>query len=122
LATVAAVVVTFGVAFALRHRGVPRFFRWLGRISYSLYLLHAVVLGQVTRAVPHLDQRPVFVRIAVGILFLQLALGAAALSHRWVELPGQALGRWILRSRAVPIATQRAVPRTGRGENGIGSV
>jgi peptidoglycan/LPS O-acetylase OafA/YrhL len=122
LATVAAVVVTFGVAFALRHRGVPRFFRWLGRISYSLYLLHAVVLGQVTRAVPHLDQRPVFVRIAVGMLFLQLALGAAALSHRWVELPGQALGRWILRSRAVPIATQRAVPRTGRGENGIGSV
>jgi peptidoglycan/LPS O-acetylase OafA/YrhL len=122
LATLGAVVITFAVAFALRHHDVPRFLRWLGRISYSLYLLHVVVLGQVTRALPHLGERPVLVRIAVGLLFLQLALGVAALSHRWVELPGQALGRRILRPRGAPIATQRAVPRTGRGENGIGSV
>jgi peptidoglycan/LPS O-acetylase OafA/YrhL len=122
LATLAAVVVTFALAFALRQRSFPRFFRWLGTISYSLYLLHAVVLAQVTRAVPHLGERPPLVRVAAGIVFLQLAFGVAALSHRWVELPGQALGRRILRPRTVPIATQRAVPRTGRGENGIGSV
>jgi peptidoglycan/LPS O-acetylase OafA/YrhL len=122
LATLAAVVVTFAAAFALRRRVFPRFFRWLGTISYSLYLLHAVVLGQVTRAVPHLDKQQPLVRVAVGIVFLQLAIGVAALSHRWVELPAQALGRRILRSRDVPIATQRAMPRTGRGENGTGSV
>jgi peptidoglycan/LPS O-acetylase OafA/YrhL len=122
LATLAAVVITFAAAFALRNKPVPRFFRWLGTISYSLYLSHVVVLGQVTRALPHLGERPVLVRIAVGLLFLQVAMGVAALSYRWVELPAQALGRRILRSGRPPIATQRAVPRTGRGENGIGSV
>ena len=122
LATVAAVGLTFVGAFAVRHRGLPRALTWLGTISYSLYLLHIVVLGQVTRLVPHLADRPAPVRLAAASIYLVLALGVAALSQRWVERPGQALGRRILHVCARPIATQRAATRTARGENVRGSV
>jgi peptidoglycan/LPS O-acetylase OafA/YrhL len=120
--TLAAVAATFGAAFVLRRRVVPRIFTWLGTISYSLYLLHVVVLGQVTRLVPDLSARPGPVRLAVGAVFVLLAVGVAGLCYRFVELPAQALGRRILRSRVRPIATQRAAPHTGRGENGKRSV
>jgi peptidoglycan/LPS O-acetylase OafA/YrhL len=122
LVTAAAVATTFAVAFVLRRRRVPRVFAWLGTISYSLYLLHVVVLGQVTRLLPHLADRPAPVRCAAGAVFLLLALGVAAISYRCVELPAQALGRRILAARTRPIATERAAPNTARGENGNGSV
>jgi peptidoglycan/LPS O-acetylase OafA/YrhL len=120
--TLGAVAVTFAAAFALRGRDVPKVLTWLGAISYSLYLLHVVVLGQVTRLIPDLGARPAPVRLAAGVAFLLLALGCAALSHRWVELPAQALGRRILAARTITVATQRAVPRTARGDNADGSV
>jgi peptidoglycan/LPS O-acetylase OafA/YrhL len=96
--TVTAVAVTFAVAFVLRRRAVPRALTWLGTISYSLYLLHVVVLMLVTRLLPHLDERPAPVRVAAGAAFLVLAVGLAWLSYRFVELPGQALGRRVVRA------------------------
>jgi peptidoglycan/LPS O-acetylase OafA/YrhL len=122
LVTVAAVAATFAVAFVSRRRRVPRVFAWLGTISYSLYLLHVVVLGQVTRQLPHLADRPALVRCAVSAVFLVLALASATVSYRCVELPAQALGRRILAARTRPVATERGVPHTARGENGNGSV
>jgi peptidoglycan/LPS O-acetylase OafA/YrhL len=108
LANVAAVTVTFAGAFAARHRPVPRVLTFLGRISYSLYLLHVVVLMLLARLVPDLAGRPVGVRLAVGVAFLALALGVAWTSYVLIEVPGQRLGR--------RLATVRAVTRTGRGE------
>jgi peptidoglycan/LPS O-acetylase OafA/YrhL len=122
VATVAAVVLTFAAAFALRNRRVPKLLTWLGTVSYSLYLLHVLVLGQVIRLVPDLDDRPVPVRLAFAAAFLVVALVCARLSYRWIELPAQAFGRRLLRDREVRVATQRGVARTGRGENGAGSV
>ncbi len=116
--TAAAVVATFGVAFALRARRVPRVLVWLGSISYSLYLLHVIVLMTVARIVPNLDDRPIEIRLAVGALFLAAALGVAWLSYHAVELPAQSLGRRIDKI----LGTQRAVTRTGRGENRTRSV
>jgi peptidoglycan/LPS O-acetylase OafA/YrhL len=116
--TAAAVVVTFAVAFALRARGVPRVLVWLGSISYSLYLLHVIVLMTGARIVPNLDDRPIAIRLAVGALFLAAALGVAWLSYHAVELPAQSLGRRIDKI----LGTQRALARTGRGENGTRSV
>jgi peptidoglycan/LPS O-acetylase OafA/YrhL len=116
--TAAAVVVTFAIAFAVRARAVPRVLVWLGSISYSLYLLHAIVLMSFARIVPNLDDRPVEIRLAVGALFLAVALGVAWLSYQAVELPAQSLGRRIDKI----LGTQRAVARTGRGENRTRSV
>ena len=116
---VAAVAATFLIAYALRKREVPAVLIGLGQISYSLYLLHAVVLFLVPRVVPQLATQPAVVRLAVGAAYLAVAIGLARLSYRMVELPGQALGRRLVARPALParLATQRAASRTGRGEN-----
>lgn len=116
--TAAAVVVTFAIAFAMRARAVPRVLVWLGSISYSLYLLHAIVLKLGARIVPDLDGRPIEIRLVVGTLMVAVSIGVAWLSFRAVELPAQSLGRRIDKI----LGTQRAVAGTGRGENRTRSV
>ena len=64
----------------------------LGRISYSLYLLHPVVLGAIIYAVPTSVMSPP-VEVLVSI---PLALVAAYASYRFVERPGIAAGGWVL--------------------------
>jgi peptidoglycan/LPS O-acetylase OafA/YrhL len=113
-ANVAAIAGTFALAFALRHRPIPRVLRFLGTVSYSLYLLHVVVLMLLGRLVPGLAERPLPVRLAVGVVFLALALGVAWVSYRMVEMPARRLGRRIDTRLG---ATQRAATRTRRGEN-----
>jgi peptidoglycan/LPS O-acetylase OafA/YrhL len=122
--TVVAVATTFLLAYALRNRPVPAALTWLGKISYSLYLLHAVVLLFLPRIVPDLGTHPAAVRFAVGFGYVVVVLGIAWLSYRVVEIPGQRLGRRLTSGpiRAARLATQRAAPGTGRGENARQSV
>jgi peptidoglycan/LPS O-acetylase OafA/YrhL len=123
LANVGAVTVTFLFAYAMRNRTVPSVFTWLGQISYSLYLLHVIVLSLLPLVVPDLGTRGWLFRVAVGVGYLAVALVTAWLAYRMVELPGRRLGRRLaarLEPRpapALPLATQRAAPSTGQGEN-----
>ncbi|WP_169951238.1 acyltransferase [Microbispora sp. H11081] len=80
----------FTLVFALRRRSFPRWLAYLGVISFSLYLLHPLLL----RIVPNL---PVF-------FLVLLVLGHVA--YRLVEAPGQRLGRRL---------NQRRRPATGPG-------
>jgi peptidoglycan/LPS O-acetylase OafA/YrhL len=93
VANVGAVAGTFAVAYALRNRAVPGFLSRLGQISYSLYLLHAVVLLLLMRAVPDFAALPGPLRVALGLGYLAVVLGLAWISYRVVEVPAQALGR-----------------------------
>jgi peptidoglycan/LPS O-acetylase OafA/YrhL len=101
--TTAAVAATFAAAYALRSRTVPRTLVRLGTISYSLYVLHVVVLIVAGRLVPHLADRPVPVRLAVAVAVLAAALAAAT---------GTGTGT----------GTQRAAPCTAREQNPTRSV
>ncbi|MEU4244141.1 acyltransferase [Actinoplanes sp. NPDC026619] len=122
-ANVGAVAVTFLFAYAMRNRPVPAFLTWLGRISYSLYLLHVVLLILVPRIVPDIGNSAGVIRVAVGVAYVIIALGVAWLAYRMVELPGQALGRKLTAKLLPPpvpaslLATQRAATATGQGEN-----
>jgi len=117
LATTAAVALTFTIAYAVGGRPLPAVFGWSGKISYSLYLLHIVVLAVAVRLIPDLGTRPVAIRLTAGLGCIVAALGLAWISYHMVESPGLRLGRR-LAARLDPapqLTTQRAAPGTGRG-------
>ena len=60
---------------------------WLGRVSYSLYLVHLVILVVLLRLIPN-------PQLAV-LAMLPLSLIAAELFNRFVERPANALGKRI---------------------------
>ena len=77
-------------AGAFLRRRIPQF---LGRISYSLYLLHPVVL----LALLHLAREGMPVAAIIALMWA-ICIPLAALCYRWVELPGIALGKRIARA------------------------
>ncbi|SNX66053.1 peptidoglycan/LPS O-acetylase OafA/YrhL [Streptomyces sp. TLI_55] len=82
-------VLTFGAALALRHRRIPRPLTALGTISYSVYLVHPVLLAVIDHTLgrQHRD------RPALLAAFFLVLLPLCALTHRCIEAPSQAWGR-----------------------------
>ncbi|MFD1559186.1 acyltransferase family protein [Paraburkholderia silviterrae] len=74
---------------AIRHSPLisNRFTGWLGSISFSTYLLHPFAMGLASSLVP-----PGLFSLACVLLTLVLSV----LGYRFVELPGQALGKRII--------------------------
>ncbi|WIM93794.1 acyltransferase [Actinoplanes oblitus] len=111
-ATTAAVVITFAIGFALRERRVPAVLVWLGAVSYSLYLLHSVILHGLQHVAPESALDNLLGRAAFSVAFGILTLGGAWLSYRYVEQPGQNLGRRVQQwvdARLGPDAWRRPV-------------
>lgn len=79
----------FLLLLAVRGRTMPAVGCWLGRISYSVYLLHPFVLLVVSQT-----RWPAWLAIPGAVLG---TLTLAELSYRFVERPGIALGRVIER-------------------------
>ncbi|WP_250035391.1 acyltransferase family protein [Paractinoplanes maris] len=115
IATVLAVIATFLAAYIFRTSAMPRALTWLGRVSYSLYLLHVMVLFMIPRVVPELGTRPLPIRVATGLTYVAIVLILAALSYRMVERPGQALGRSLLHPIGKPRSSPPRVPQPAQG-------
>ncbi len=69
---------------ALRRRAVPRWLRRLGTVSYSVYLVQALVL----LAVPALGSP-----LLAAVLWGAVVVGASEVTYRVVERPAVRLGR-----------------------------
>ncbi|GGN62893.1 hypothetical protein GCM10010112_21560 [Actinoplanes lobatus] len=84
-------LLTFAGAFAagmlLRHRRTPRWLARIGVLSYSVYLVHFVVLDL---AAPILRSPVPDPLLAAG--YLATVLGISWLTHRYIEVPAQRLG------------------------------
>ncbi|MES9618527.1 acyltransferase family protein [Streptomyces tuirus] len=86
-------VLTFAAGWAWRDRRVPRPLTGLGAVSYSVYLVHPVLLAVIdgTAGRRHDDHA------GLEVAFFALLLPLCVLTHRYVEMPGQACGRRLAR-------------------------
>lgn len=87
---------TFAAAFAVRRRRIPRAVAALGMISYSVYLLHPVLLTAVDGTIGRQRRDEPLLLVA----FVAVLLPLCALTYRWIEAPGQAWGRRLTRRGA----------------------
>ncbi len=87
-------------------------FRFLGRVSYSFYLLHLPTLFLLSYFVqlhPALVPHNAYSAVLFAAISILLALPIAALSYKFIEVPGIDLGRKIAQwsnSRLVKAATE----------------
>jgi peptidoglycan/LPS O-acetylase OafA/YrhL len=76
---------------------------FLGRISYSFYLLNVIALYTVWAVieawVPSPTHHPLGWGLVSAVASVLLTLPAASISERYIEQPGIAVGRWLTRSR-----------------------
>lgn len=88
---------TFAVGMALRHKRVPAVLAWLGLVSYSVYLLHPIILNAY-RSIPVFHQPhpfPIQVLLAAGILAVVLLCSAG--TYYFIESPMQKYGHRLSR-------------------------
>ncbi|WP_433325121.1 acyltransferase family protein [Spirillospora sp. CA-294931] len=90
---------TFAVAWTLRARSVPRWLAGLGTVSFSVYLLHPLLLMASNLFFGTSGQDEAF---ALGAFVVAL-LAVSWAAHRWIEAPAQRFGKRLGR-RPVPPA------------------
>jgi peptidoglycan/LPS O-acetylase OafA/YrhL len=91
--SVALAGLTFAAGLALRHRTVPSVLAWLGLVSYSVYLLHPLLLD-VYDSIPFArSPHPVALQVAMSFAFLAVLLACCAATYYLIEAPMQRLGR-----------------------------
>ncbi|MGI5196096.1 acyltransferase family protein [Streptomyces sp. CA-288835] len=86
-------VLTFGVGLLSQRRCIPRMLTGLGTISYSVYLVHPVLLAVIDSTIGRRRQDS----LAFEVAFFAALLPLCVLTHRYVEGPGQAWGRRLAR-------------------------
>jgi peptidoglycan/LPS O-acetylase OafA/YrhL len=82
--------ILFAVLFLLRRAPMHGIFQWLGLVSYSLYLVHPLVLGPAA----NLLRGP-----SVAFVTILGSVALAALTYRWIEQPAIRIGRLLSGSR-----------------------
>ncbi|MFD3314598.1 acyltransferase family protein [Streptomyces sp. NPDC058694] len=91
-------VLTFGAGLTTRHQHIPRILTGLGTISYSIYLVHPVLLTVIDSTIGRRRQD----NLTLEAVFFTVLLPLCLLTYRYIEAPGQALGRRLARHTQPP--------------------
>ena len=121
--SVALAGLTFAIGLALRNLPIPSVLAWLGLVSYSVYLMHPLLLDVYDSIRFTHSGHPVGLQVAVTGAFLAVLLACCALTYHLVEAPMQRLGRraatWLDTrfgpDRPEPRAARESVPRRRAG-------
>jgi peptidoglycan/LPS O-acetylase OafA/YrhL len=104
---------TFGAGLALRHLRWPAFLTWLGLISYSVYLLHPLVIEVYHHFAWTRQHYYFWQQLLLAAGFLVVLIAVSSLSYLAVERPmqnaGRRLARW-LDARFGPDRVPQGVP------------
>ncbi|MFF5366067.1 acyltransferase family protein [Streptomyces sp. NPDC013187] len=91
-------MLTFGVGLALRRRQLPGWLVGLGTISYSVYLVHPVLLAVSDGTVGRWPQDNLVLEVTFYVVLLPLCI----LTYRYIEAPSQRWGRKLARRMSPP--------------------
>jgi peptidoglycan/LPS O-acetylase OafA/YrhL len=84
---------TFGAGLALRHVRWPRALTWLGLISYSVYLLHPLIIESYHHFRWSRLHHPFWLQVLLAAAFLVILIAVSSLTYLFVERPMQNVGR-----------------------------
>jgi peptidoglycan/LPS O-acetylase OafA/YrhL len=102
---------TFAFGMAFRHLRWPRALTWLGLISYSVYLLHPLLV-EVYYHVSWLHaHHPFWLQLLLVAAFLAVLIGICSVTYLLVERPMQDLGRRVARWADARFGPDRAPAR-----------
>ena len=83
----------------------------IGRVSFSAYLLHTLVIEVVGHFMRDYPKNPSMYFVMM-VPVLALSVGLSTLTYWWIELPGQSLGKWLIdrdKSRLAASASSKQV-------------
>ena len=90
---------TFGLGLAFRHVRWPRILTWLGLISYSVYLLHPLLIGVYGHLSLTRRHYSLWPQLLLDAVFLVTLIAMCSLTYLFVERPmqhaGRRLARWL---------------------------
>ena len=86
-------MLTFGLGLALRKLRVPAALAWLGLVSYSIYLLHPLLVDVYSQLPWTRGYHPLPEQFGLAAGFLVVLLACCGVTYYLVEAPMQRLGR-----------------------------
>src|ERR1700678_444485 len=102
---------TFGAGLALRHLPVPRWLSWLGLISYSIYLIHPLLIEVLYDSVLRGHHYSVADKYAMAVVFVLVTIALSSVTYLFVERPMQNVGRRVAKRLDLRVGPDRAPDR-----------